>query len=84
MEGNGPIQGTAKPMGAMVFGRDFMAVDATCCRLMGIDPAKIEYLQQAADLGAIDAGQIDQRGENPVALRNNFELMEQFQHLRLA
>jgi uncharacterized protein (DUF362 family) len=61
-----------------------MAVDATCCRLMGIDPSKIEYLQQAADLGAIDAGQIDQRGENPVALRNNFQLIEQFQYLRLA
>lgn len=84
MEGNGPIQGTAKPMGTMVFGRDLLAVDATCCRLMGLDPAKIEYLQSAADLGAIDSGQIDQRGENPLALRNNFQLIEQFQYLRLA
>jgi hypothetical protein len=51
---------------------------------MGIDPAKIEYLLQAADLGAIDAGQIDQRGENPASMRNNFQLIEQFQYLRLA
>ena len=41
MEGNGPIQGQAKEMGALVFGGDLLAVDATCCRLMGLDPAKI-------------------------------------------
>ncbi|MBI2689982.1 MAG: DUF362 domain-containing protein [Acidobacteria bacterium] len=84
MEGNGPIQGQPKHMGALVFGRDIVAVDATCCRMMGIDPAKIDYLQLAADLGAISASQIDQRGENPASLRQEFGLIEQFKHLRLA
>jgi len=37
MQGNGPIQGTAKSMGLLAMGRDAVAVDATCCRLMGID-----------------------------------------------
>lgn len=83
MEGNGPIQGQPKPMGALVFGRDLLAVDATCCRMMGIDPAKVEYLQLAADLGATAAAQIDQRGENPASLRKNFDLIREFQHLRL-
>jgi uncharacterized protein (DUF362 family) len=83
MEGNGPIQGRPKAMGALVFGRDLMAVDATCCRMMGLDPEKIEYLQLAAGLGATAAGQIDQRGENPVSLRADFKLIQQFQHLRL-
>ena len=84
MEGNGPIQGQAKSLGALVFGADLLAVDATCCRLMGLDPAKIEYLQLAADLGATAAAQIDQRGENPLALRADFKLIDQFQYLRLA
>ena len=39
MEGNGPIQGKPKPAGVLVAGRDMPAVDATCCRIMGIDPA---------------------------------------------
>jgi len=84
MEGNGPIQGEAKSMGALVFGGDLLAVDRTCCRLMGLDPAKIEYLQLAADLGATAAEQIDQRGENPAVLRTDFKLIKEFEHLRLA
>ncbi len=83
MEGNGPIQGKPKDLGAMVFGRDLLAVDATCCRLMGLEPSKIEYLSLAADLGAVAEGQIDQRGETPTALRRNFEVIPEFQYLRL-
>ena len=30
-------------------GEDLAAVDATCCRIMGIDPSRVEYLQRAAD-----------------------------------
>ena len=47
MEANGPIQGTPKAAGVLVAGRDPVAVDATCCRVMGIDPKQIEYLQLA-------------------------------------
>jgi uncharacterized protein (DUF362 family) len=83
MEGNGPIQGTAKNVGLLVFGQDLVAVDSTCCRIMGIDPAKIGYLRMAADLGAVDAGQIQQRGENPLAVRTDFELIQEFASYRL-
>jgi len=48
MEGNGPIQGVPKPMGVLVAGADPVAVDATCCRLMRIDPTRIGYLRLAA------------------------------------
>ena len=41
MEGNGPIQGTAKHAGVLVAGKDPVAVDATCCRIMRIDPMRI-------------------------------------------
>ncbi len=52
MEGNGPIQGVPKHAGVLVAGRDPVAVDATCCRIMRIDPMKIGYLQLAAGNGA--------------------------------
>lgn len=84
MEGNGPIQGQAKNVGLLVFGQDLVAVDSTCCRIMGIDPAKVAYLQQAADLGAIAPGQIQQRGENPHAVRNDFQLISEFAAYRLS
>ncbi|HEY1759762.1 MAG TPA: DUF362 domain-containing protein [Bryobacteraceae bacterium] len=85
MEGNGPIQGTPKQAGVLVMGSDLPAVDATCCRIMGIDPAKVEYLQMAADrLGIIEESRIDQRGEKIAGLRTNFQLVKQFQQLRLA
>ncbi len=38
MEGDGPIMGTPKAAGVIVMGRNFPAVDATCARIMGIDP----------------------------------------------
>ena len=48
MQGNGPIQGVAKAAGVLVAGRDFAAVDATCCRIMRIDPQRIRYLRLVA------------------------------------
>jgi uncharacterized protein (DUF362 family) len=84
MEGNGPIQGRPKPAGVLVMGRDLAAVDSTCCRIMGIDPAKVEYLRLASALGHVREEAIDQRGEQPPAVRTDFELIAQFRNLRLA
>src|SRR5277367_363807 len=50
MEGNGPIQGVAKPCGLLILGDDPVAVDATCARIMALLPEKIKYLAQAATL----------------------------------
>jgi len=84
MEGNGPIQGTPKPAGVLVMGHDLVAVDSTCCRIMGIDPEKVEYLRLAADLGHVHAGRIEQRGESIASVQTNFALIEEFSGLRLA
>jgi uncharacterized protein (DUF362 family) len=85
MEGNGPIQGTPKNAGVLVMGSNLPAVDATCCRIMGIDPERVEYLQRASDvLGVTDASRIDQRGENIASVRTNFELIKEYKSLRLA
>jgi len=83
MEGNGPIQGTPKPAGVLVMGSDLVAVDSTCCRIMGIDPEKVEYLRMAAELGHVHPGRIEQRGETIASVRTNFALIEEFSGLRL-
>jgi uncharacterized protein (DUF362 family) len=82
MEGNGPIQGTPKRAGVLVFGADLRAVDATCCRIMGLDPMKVEYLRQAAHLGVISEGRIVQRGEPIEPAGAGFDVLEQFKELR--
>jgi uncharacterized protein (DUF362 family) len=78
MEGNGPIQGKPKTAGVLVAGRDMPAVDATCCRIMGINPAKIRYLQIS---GVPDI--IHQTGERVESVRTNFELLPLYESLRL-
>lgn len=84
MEGNGPIQGVPKPAGVLVMGSDLPAVDATCCRIMGIDPSKVEYLRMAADnLGNVEESRIEQRGESVRDVRTNFALIDSFRGLRL-
>lgn len=85
MEGNGPIQGTPKAAGVMVMGHDLPAVDATCCRIMGIDPSRVRYLQMAADvLGVIEQARVEQRGEPIRDVRTNFQLIHNFESLRAA
>ena len=84
MEGNGPIQGTPKPAGVLVMGRDLVAVDSTCARIMGIDPEKMDYLRMAANVGHIHPERIEQRGETIASVHTNFALMEEYKYLRLA
>ena len=82
MEGNGPIQGSPRNAGVLVMGADVVAVDATCCRLMGIDPSRIGYLHQSVVLGNLSAEMIEDRGETPRSLRQPFALLPQFAYLR--
>jgi uncharacterized protein (DUF362 family) len=86
MEGNGPIQGTPKPVGVLVMGSDLPSVDATCCRIMGIDPSKVAYLSMAAEraLGVIEEAHVEQRGETVKSVSTPFELIARFKELRLA
>jgi uncharacterized protein (DUF362 family) len=77
MEGDGPIMGTAKHVGALVMGTNLPAVDATCARLMKIDPARVEYLAAASGrLGPIAEKHIEQRGESIASLAQPFGLLD--------
>jgi len=88
MEGDGPIMGDPKKVGVLVMGRNLAAVDATCCRIMGIDPYKVSYLERADNwLGPVSEAAIEQRGESIPSVRTNFNLIETIpahQGLRLA
>ena len=82
MEGNGPIQGTPKDSGALIFGNDPVAVDATCCRIMGLRPERVKYLAQAGSLlGHVNADKIQQLGDSIGSVRTPFAVLERFQGL---
>jgi len=84
MEGNGPIQGKPKPVGVLVVGRDPVAVDSTCCRIMKIDPSRIQYLRLAAGgEGSIPEQNIQQIAESVASVATPFELIPEFAKLRL-
>ena len=77
MEGDGPIMGDPKPAGVLVLGRNFPAVDATCARIMGVEPEKVAYLKFASGrIGPIGSSNIGQRGETIDSLRTKFRLLE--------
>jgi uncharacterized protein (DUF362 family) len=84
MEGNGPIQGQPKFAGVIVGGGDRVAVDATCCRIMGIDPRKIGYLKTAETAGQTIEANVRQIGEPISSVRTPFGLLPEFQSIRLA
>ncbi len=82
MEGNGPIQGTAKASGVLVMGDDPVAVDSTCARVMGLDPRRIEYLSKAAVLlGHLQEEKILQLGVSVASVRTPFAVLPTFQNL---
>jgi uncharacterized protein (DUF362 family) len=77
MQGDGPIMGAPVQSNVLVMGRNFPAVDATCARIMGINPNKIPYLRAASGwLGAIRETNIEQRGENIGSVQKDFQLLD--------
>lgn len=83
MEGDGPIHGTPKHAGVLVMGSDLIAVDSTCCRIMGIDPSRVDYIRLASTLGHSREEHVEQRGERIATVKTQFTLRDRFQHLRL-
>lgn len=61
MEGNGPLVGNPVCLNLVLAGKNVVAVDAVCSRLMGYDPAKIAHIANSAEqgVGPIDAEEIE-------------------------
>jgi uncharacterized protein (DUF362 family) len=84
MEGNGPIQGEARQTGALVFGSDPVAVDATCARLMMLDPERMQYITWAGDfLGNAAEERIIQLGEPIGAYQQDYSVVAELRHLKV-
>jgi uncharacterized protein (DUF362 family) len=82
MEGNGPIQGVPKASGVLILGSDPVAVDATCCRVMGLVPERIKYLAGAGTLlGHLQTDKIQQVGEPIADVRASFAVLPAFQSI---
>jgi uncharacterized protein (DUF362 family) len=86
MEGDGPLNGTPVNTGVLVMGSDLVAVDATCCRLMELDPARVAYLLMGnmKKLGHLAEPQIKQLGDTVAQHSQPFATVEHFQTFRLA
>jgi uncharacterized protein (DUF362 family) len=83
MEGDGPLNGTAKQMGTLVMGADPLAVDATCCRMMKLPLERIPYMTLGAQkkLGMFKEEQIKQLGEPIRDVAKPFETLPHFHAL---
>jgi len=84
MEGHGPIMGTARKVGALIMGDNALAVDATAARVMGVDPARVDYLAMAhkIKLGSLRREDIAVAIGSLNRFRTDFELDPEFAHLK--
>lgn len=77
MEGDGPIMGTLKRMGLVVVGASLPAVDATVCRLMGLNPHAVPYLRLAdGKLGFLAQSRMVQCGEPWETVASEFKILD--------
>lgn len=84
MEGNGPLNGHPRPLNRIVLADDPVAADATCARLMGLDATRITHIRIGAQfLGNASTDRIDQVAEAVCAPANPFEVVPEFEHLRV-
>ncbi|HXW92872.1 MAG TPA: DUF362 domain-containing protein [Terriglobales bacterium] len=83
MEGNGPLNGSPRPLGMVVLADDPVAADASCARLMGFEPGRIPHIREASRfLGNSSPVLIDQAGEVLRRPEMPFQVVPHFQHIR--
>jgi uncharacterized protein (DUF362 family) len=84
MEGNGPLNGTPRPLNRIVLADDPVAADATCARLMGLDPEKVTHIRVGAQfLGNSSVERIVQLAWPVEAPEIPFRLVPDFEYLQL-
>lgn len=83
MEGNGPLSGTPRCLNRIVLANDPVAADATCARLMGLDPDKIVHIRAGAQfLGNTTTDRVEQLAEPLNLPEFPFRLVLEFGYLR--
>ena len=82
MEGNGPLNGTPRLLGRIVLADDPVAADATCARLMGLEPSRVVHIREGSRfLGNASPILTDQVGETVSAPAIPFQVVPEFRHL---
>ena len=82
MEGNGPLNGTPRPLRRIVLADDPVAADAVCARLMGFAPDRIVHIREGARfLGNTDQRHVDQVGETIAPPTTPFRVVPEFANL---
>jgi len=75
--------GTPRACGFLAMGADLVAVDATCARIMGFNPRKLRYLQEASQfLGNVEPDRIAQRGEDPARFSTTFGVIDRLKRFQ--
>lgn len=83
MEGNGPLNGKPRTLGNIVLADDPVAADATCARLMGLEPDHVIHIHEAAKfLGNSSPKLIDHVGEALQRPEVPFQVVPEFEFLK--
>lgn len=82
MEGNGPLNGSPRWLGCVVLADDPVAADATCARLMGLEPDRVPHIHEAAKfLGNSSPHLVEQMGEIARRPEVPFRVVPEFKFL---
>jgi uncharacterized protein (DUF362 family) len=75
MEGSGPIHGTVVDLKLAVVSTDFLAADAVCTQIMGIDPMEVGYINKLnrESFGTGDLNRIQIVGEKLESVTRYFK-----------
>jgi uncharacterized protein (DUF362 family)/Pyruvate/2-oxoacid:ferredoxin oxidoreductase delta subunit len=67
MEGNGPRGGNPRKMNVLLFSRDPVALDATVCRMINLDPALVPTIRFGKEFGhgVFDVNDMELLGDDP-------------------
>jgi uncharacterized protein (DUF362 family) len=82
MEGNGPLHGATRKLGALVLADDPVAADSTIVRLMGLLPDRVKHIEEAIRFqGNARLERIQEIGESMADHRQAFQLPQCFSYL---
>jgi uncharacterized protein (DUF362 family) len=85
MEGNGPLHGSSRQLGALILADDPVAADATASRIMTLSPERLPHLREAARfLGNIYKSDIQQLAASIESVRQPFQVLPAFSSCRMS
>jgi uncharacterized protein (DUF362 family) len=82
MEGNGPLQGGLRKLSRIVLADDPVAADATCARLMGLNPQSVLHIREGSRfLGNTESNRMVMIGEPIPKSIEPFSVLPDFRYL---